>query len=132
MCLCWVAVYTYPPSTARLLLGGLFRVRTCLFVSLRLRGVERRGHTEPATKPIHQTAVTSERRSQLRTAAHALWTLQLFLFAAFLFASLFFSHWTQAHALFFGVGGLSIQLVLKYLQSPKKDRDSERTLSGIL
>lgn len=33
-----------------------------LFVSLRLRGVERRGHKQPPTEPIHQTPVTSEPR----------------------------------------------------------------------
>lgn len=41
----------------------------CLFVSLRLRAVERRGHTEPPTEPIHQTPVTSETRSAQLSSA---------------------------------------------------------------
>lgn len=60
----------------------------CLFESLRLRGVERRGHTEPVTKLIRQIPVTWVTFSQLRSSAHTMWTSLLFLsFVCFLFAS---------------------------------------------
>lgn len=46
----------------------------CLFVALRLRGVERRGHTESLTKLIRQIPVTSKTFAPLRSSARALWT----------------------------------------------------------
>lgn len=57
----------FPPTHTHTLC--LFRVHACLSVSLKLRGVERRGHTEPPTEPIHQTLVTSERRSAQLSSA---------------------------------------------------------------
>lgn len=60
----------------------------CLFVALRLRGVERRGHTEPVTKLIRQIPATSETFSQLRSSARAVWTAPPSLsFVCCLFAS---------------------------------------------
>lgn len=97
---CHISSFVSPSLPRR----GLFRVCACLFVSLRLRGVERRGHTGPPAEPIHQTPVASE--TPLRSAARALWTLQPFLFAAFLFAPSFFSHQTQDCCFFGGVGGM--------------------------
>lgn len=46
----------------------------CLFVALRLRRVERRGHTESLTKLIRQIPVTSKTFAPLRSSARALWT----------------------------------------------------------
>lgn len=69
----------------------------CLFVSLRLRGVERRGHTAPPPEPVHQRPVTS-------VTSATLWSLQTLLFAAFLFASPCFSHRAQDRCVF-GAGG---------------------------
>lgn len=77
-------VYTYK-SPRYLFLCMCMEVCVCLFVSLRLRGVERRGHSEPVTKLIRQIPVTF---SQLRSSAHTMWTALLFLsFVCFLFAS---------------------------------------------
>lgn len=59
---CQISSFVPPHRPCR----GLFRVRACLFVSLRLRGVERRGHTGPPAEPIHQTPVPSE--TPLRSA----------------------------------------------------------------
>lgn len=63
-------------------------VCVCLFVSLRLRGVEKRGRTEPTTKLICQIPVTLETFSQLRPSTHTMRTAPLFVsFVCFLFAS---------------------------------------------
>lgn len=60
----------------------------CLFVSLKLRGVEKRGRAEPATKLIRQIPVTLETFSQLRPSTHTIQTAPLFVsFVCFLFAS---------------------------------------------
>lgn len=96
----------------------------CLFVALRLRGVERRGHSESLTKLIRQIPVTSETFAPLRSSARALWTAAISVICLLpicipLTTSTSLSLWLQAVSAiflfhFFSLFSLSVQH-LKYL-----------------
>lgn len=69
----WTGMHIYVPQVLSSVCMFVC-ARVCLSVSLRLRGVERRGHTEPVTKLIRQIPVTWVTFSQLRSGAHTMWT----------------------------------------------------------
>lgn len=84
----FVHIHTNMPLVAFMCVFIFLFVFVCLLVSLKLREVERRGHSEPVTKLIRQIPVTRVTFSQLRFSAHTMWTALLFLsFVCFLLAS---------------------------------------------